>query len=226
MVTRGNVTVMATTGAPGARKVGRPPGPRRDPAERRDELLDACVRAIKALGPDLSMADLAAEADVSRPILYDHFGDRAGIAAALAKRYAANLDLALTPVLNREAPFRELLRDGIDVFCRFVDREPELWQFLQSSPPPAGGSAQGDSLEVTVGRMIANALARALDRAGADPSVAPVWAAAILGAVFLAAETWSNRRHISRSDLVDQLTALLVDGIATTGAADVAGPFG
>lgn len=220
MVTRGNVAAMATKGATGARKVGRPPGPRRDPAERRDELLDACVRAIQALGPDLSMAELAAEADVSRPILYDHFGDRAGIATALVQRYATTLDLALAPVLHREAPFREVLHDGIDVFCRFVDREPSLWKFLQ-----AAQADHSDSIEVRVGRMLADALASALATAGADASVAPVWAAAILGAVFLAAEDWSTTRRVSRSVLVDQLTALLVDGLATSGAADVAGPF-
>jgi AcrR family transcriptional regulator len=167
------------------------------------------------------MAELAAEADVSRPILYDHFGDRAGIAAALVRRYAATLDVALTPVMERDAPFREVLRDGIDVFCRFVDREPALWRFLQA----AQGAPHEDSIEITVGRMIAGALSRALERADADPSVAPMWAAAILGAVFLAAETWSTRRTVSRKVLVDQLTALLVDGLVTSGAADVTGPF-
>jgi AcrR family transcriptional regulator len=212
---------MAATSAAGGRRVGRPPGPRRDPAVRRDELLDACVRAIRELGPDLSMADLAAEAGVTRPILYDHFGDRAGIAAALVRRYAANLDTALAPVMEREAPFRDVLRDGIDVFCTFVDREPALWSFLQA----AQAAPHEDSLEITVGRKIALALAGALERAGADPSVAPVWAAGILGAVFLAAETWSTRRTVSRKVLVDQLTSLLVDGLGTSGAADVPGPF-
>lgn len=168
------------------------------------------------------MADLAAEAGVTRPILYDHFGDRAGVAAALVRRYAASLDGALTPVMEREAPFRDVLRDGIDVFCRFVDREPSLWRFLQS----AQTTASEDSIEITVGRMLGGALATALERADADPSVAPVWAAAILGAVFLAAEAWSTKRRVSRTVLVDQLTALLIDGLATSGAADVTGPFG
>jgi AcrR family transcriptional regulator len=186
---------------------------------RRDELLDACVRAIRDRGPDLSMADLAAEAGITRPILYDHFGDRAGVAAALVQRYAATLETALTPVVERHAPLRDVLRDGIDVFCRFVDREPALWRFLQA----AHGEPSEGSIEFAVGRMLAQSLADALRRAGADPSVAPVWAAAILGAVFLAAETWSTTRPVSRRALVDQLTALLVDGLGP--AADVAGPF-
>jgi AcrR family transcriptional regulator len=210
---------MVTTMATGERRVGRPPGPTRDRAERRDELLDACERAIRELGADLSMADLAAEAGVTRPILYDHFGDRAGIAAALAQRYSANLGAALTPVMGRPKPFPEVLRDGIDVFCRFVDKEPDLWRFLESAPP---GDA---SMEFRVGRMLADSLAGALDAAGADSSVAEVWAAAILGAVFLAAETWSTKRAIPRAQLVDQLTALLVGGLSSAGLDEVSGPF-
>jgi AcrR family transcriptional regulator len=209
------VTAMAT----GARRVGRPPGPRRDPAERRDELLDACERAIRTIGADASMADLAAEAGVSRPILYDHFGDRAGVAIALAQRYTDRLGDALTPVMGRPKPFPEVLRDGIDVFCRFVDKEPELWRFLESAPP---GEA---SMEFAVGRMLADSLAGALDAAGADSTVAPVWAAAILGAVFLAAESWSSKRPIPRAQLVDQLTALLVGGLSAAGLDEVSGPF-
>lgn len=203
------------------RRVGRPPGPRRDPAERRDELLDACVRAIRAHGPDLSMADLAAEAGVTRPILYDHFGDRSGIAGALARRYAGALGDALSPVLAREAPFADILYDGIDVFCVFVDREPELWRFLQNATPPH----DDHSIEQAVGRILADSLRSALARADADPSRADVWAAAILGAVFLATETWSVTRHISRRELVDQLTAILLGGLSATGADTTTGPF-
>jgi AcrR family transcriptional regulator len=203
-----------------ARRVGRPPGPRRDPAERRDELLDACERAIRALGPDASMAELAAEAGVSRPILYDHFGDRAGIAAALVRRYTANLGDALAPVMDRAEPFGQLLRDGILVFCAFVDREPALWRFLQSAPP-----THDESIEFRVGQLLSDALAGALTRAGADASVAPVWAAAIIGAVFLAAESWSTTRPIPRRTLVDQLATLLIGGLDATGADQVEGPF-
>ena len=34
-------------------------------------------------------------------------------------------------------PFAQLLRDGILVFCAFVDKEPELWRFLQNASGPS-----------------------------------------------------------------------------------------
>src|SRR6266508_3048551 len=60
--------------APPVRR-GRPRGPRRSREERREELLDAAERAIRRIGPQASMEELAAEAGITKPILYSHFGD-------------------------------------------------------------------------------------------------------------------------------------------------------
>nr|MBO2503962.1 TetR family transcriptional regulator [Thermoanaerobacterales bacterium] len=49
---------------------GRPRGPRRDRSERRAELLDAAERAIRRTGPKASMDEIAAEAGITKPILY------------------------------------------------------------------------------------------------------------------------------------------------------------
>ena len=38
------------------------------------------------------MADIAAEAGISKPVLYHHFGDKAGLAAAIADRFLAELE--------------------------------------------------------------------------------------------------------------------------------------
>ena len=63
-----------------------PAGPRRDPDERRAELLGAAERAIRRIGPHASMDEIAAEAGITKPILYSHFGDKAGLVTALSGR--------------------------------------------------------------------------------------------------------------------------------------------
>ena len=44
--------------------------------QRRAELVLAAVRAIDQHGPDAGIADIAAEAGVSRPVLYRYFADK------------------------------------------------------------------------------------------------------------------------------------------------------
>ena len=54
---------------------------------RRRELLEAADRVVLRDGPGASMNAIAAEAGITKPILYRHFGDKGGLYAALAKRH-------------------------------------------------------------------------------------------------------------------------------------------
>jgi AcrR family transcriptional regulator len=205
------------------RRIGRPPGPRRDPLERREELLDACVRAIREHGSDVSMAELAAEAGVTRPILYDAFGDRAGVAAALVARYGADIDKALGASLSKPVTLREALVEGIEFFVRFIEREPEIFRFLEGA---AAAADQIGSMERAIGVRLGEVLSAALHAAGRDPTMGPTWAHALLGMVFAAAEWWAAERTVSRRTLVVHLESLMAGALSSAGIGDLEGPFG
>ena len=211
---------MADQATGGGRRVGRPRGPRRDPAERREELLAAAVDAIRRHGPDVSMAELAEAAGVTRPILYDHFGDRAGVAAALAERFAGELAAGLRGVFSAPVPAREAIARGIDLFCRFIDKEPAVYRFLENAASPSDAA----TMERTVARPLGDIFAAALTASGADPAMGRTWGHAVPGMVFAAAEWWSATRRISRHDLVAHLTELLAGGLAGAGITTLGPP--
>jgi AcrR family transcriptional regulator len=55
--------------------------------DRREQLLEAALRIVRARGADgLTLVTLAEAAGVSRPIVYDHFGTRSGLLLALYQR--------------------------------------------------------------------------------------------------------------------------------------------
>jgi AcrR family transcriptional regulator len=204
------------------RRIGRPPGPRRDPLERREELLDAFVRAIRAHGSDVSMAQLAAEAGVTRPVLYDAFGDRAGVAAALVARYGTDIDKALGAAFSKPITLREALVEGIEFFVRFIEREPDVFRFLEAA---AGAPDEIGSMERGIGLRLGSVLSSALRSVGGDPNMGPTWAHALLGMVFASVEWWSVERPVSRRALVVHLESFMSGALASAGIADVEGPF-
>lgn len=198
-----------------ARRVGRPPGPTRDRAERRAELLDAATAAIREKGADATMAELAAAAGITKPILYAHFGDKAGLGAALAQRVVEELNETLLGGLITGASAEDRVRATVEAFVGFVEREPELYRFLV-----AGGL---DDMELVsqIGNQITIVLGTALRAAGGDSGPAELWSYAIIGAVFVSAEWWLARKVISRSQLVDDLCRLLWRGLESTGLGGV-----
>ena len=197
------------------RRVGRPPGPTRDKAERRDELLEAATAAIRRIGADATMAELAAAAGVTKPILYSHFGDKAGLGAALAKRVVSELNETLLGGLVTGGGAEERVRATVDAFVGWIEREPELYRFLVAD-------GLGDMALVSeIGNQITIVLSTALRAAGGDSGPAELWSYAIIGAVFVTAEWWLDRRVVSRTQLVDDLCRLLWHGLGSTGLQDV-----
>jgi AcrR family transcriptional regulator len=194
------------------RRVGRPPGPRADTAQRRGELLDAAARAIRRLGPGASMDEIAREAGMTKPILYAHFGDKAGLAAALSERFASELVPEVLGAFQRDLEATEMVRTAIDTFIGFVEADPDVYRFLVRGFAGSGASFVDQDLVKAFGLQLAQVLRSGLRNAGEDSGPAELWAFAILGAVFSAAEWWLARPIMSRSDLVDYLAALVLNG--------------
>src|SRR5689334_18692300 len=84
------------------------------------------------------MADIAAEAGISKPVLYTHFGDKAGLAAAVADWYLGDLGETLERVFANVDDPRAAVRDAIDVFAQFAEREPALYRFLVTGAEGTG----------------------------------------------------------------------------------------
>jgi AcrR family transcriptional regulator len=210
----------ATPRGEGVVRPGRPRGPRRDRDERRAELLDAAERAVRRIGPQASMDELAAEAGVTKPILYSHFGDKAGLVTALAERVAGRLNAAVIgelamPREPAQAP-REVVAATIAAFCTFIESEPALYRFLVQTaihqPRGSGTRVAGD-----ISKEIAVSLGSGLRRAGADSGAAELWATAIVGMTIAGAGWWLERRSMSKDDMVEYLTQLLWSGLSGAG---------
>ena len=81
-----------------------PPSPARRGPRTRTELLDAAERVVLRDGPSASMNAIATEAGITKPILYRHFGDKAGLYVALADRHIETLLDLLREALTRPGP--------------------------------------------------------------------------------------------------------------------------
>src|SRR5262245_32768795 len=102
----------------------------RDP-RRRSALLDAADRVIRREGPEASMAAIAAEAGITKPILYRHFGDKSGLYQALAERHTRSVINVLRPELARPGmglPARA--RATVNAYLDAIAADHNLYRFL------------------------------------------------------------------------------------------------
>jgi AcrR family transcriptional regulator len=199
--------------------MGRPEPTEEEREARRTALLDAAVQAIRKHGPGASMEELAKAAGVTKPILYRHFGHRDGLTAALATRFALGLESTLQAAMVAGNAPRETLEKTIDAYLEFVERDPEVYQFLVRrllAHDPSSDLNVANFLG-QVGNQVAVVLGEQLRAANADSGGAEPLAHGLVGMVHAAGDWWLERQTMPRQRLVTYLVDLLWGGFIGIG---------
>jgi AcrR family transcriptional regulator len=178
---------------------------------RREELLDAADRIVRSRGRDTSMDEIAAEAGITKPILYRHFGDKDGLYEALAERYVEELKEALLPA-GKARGARDRLAATIDAYLAYVEREPERYRFLLGAAERSStAELMADFRRERVERCADTATAN-LRRVGIEGPVGELWAHAVSGLIREAGIWWLETRAMPRKRVVEHLTAVVWEG--------------
>ncbi|SDC99113.1 DNA-binding transcriptional regulator, AcrR family [Actinokineospora iranica] len=180
--------------------------------------MEAALRALAKHGPDLGMEHVAAEAGVTKPVLYRHFTDKADLFVALGHRGTEILFERLIPAMSREEAPLPRIRKSLDAFFSIIQEYPNLYRLLVRSKF-ADRRIDADIVAEDK-QVIANALSSLLgDYLRAykiDSGGAEVWGHGIVGMVQNVGEWWLERPTMSRDAVVEYLTMTIwaaIDGV-------------
>lgn len=187
--------------------------------QRRRQLLEAADRVVLRDGPKASMNAIAAEAGITKPILYRHFGDKSGLYRALAKRHTDALLGALKAALDAPADRRARVEATLDTYLAAIEARPQVYRFLMH-PADDAAEAQLPEQGFDVGRHSAPLLRRLgeelavvieerVDLGPDSAQLARVWGHGIVGMMHAAGDWWLGERPCSRAQLVSSLADLL-----------------
>ena len=103
-------------------------------AERREQILDVTRELARERGfHELTIDAVARRAGITRPVVYGHFGDLAGLLHALVdregERAAAQLAALLPTDLGAGDP-REILVGALRAFLEAVNADPTTWRLV------------------------------------------------------------------------------------------------
>ncbi len=119
--------------APRMTRSGRKFGTRSVPRETRmEEMLQVAGRIFAARGyHGTSMDDVAAQADISKPLLYRYFGSKDGLYIALIERAGQHLLAGMSHVSTEGEPIERVER-SVNAILAFIDRYRDSWRVLFS----------------------------------------------------------------------------------------------
>ncbi|MET9660474.1 TetR family transcriptional regulator [Streptomyces sp. NPDC006510] len=192
---------------------------------RRRELLEAADRVVLRDGPGASMNAIAAEAGITKPILYRHFGDKGGLYRALAKRHTDALLIALRAALDAPAERRRRVESTLDTYLAAIEARPQVYRFLMHPADDAAPSTEqgfdvgrhSAPLLRRLGEELALVIAERVDLGPDSEAMARIWGHGIVGMMHAAGDWWLGERPCSREQLVRSLADLLWGRLSAAG---------
>jgi AcrR family transcriptional regulator len=176
--------------------------------ERRNELVDGTIEAIRRQSRFLSMDEIAAEIGVSKTVLYRYFVDKNDLTTAVMMRFAqTTLIPNMAAALSSNLDGYDLAREVIRVYVDTVASNPEPYGFVMANSSGSKSKVIADS-ERIIARMIAVMLRRRMREVGMDVGGVEPWAYLIVGGVQLATHSWMSDPRMTSDELIDYLTML------------------
>ncbi|MEW2580782.1 TetR family transcriptional regulator [Streptomyces syringium] len=192
--------------------------------QRRRELLEAADRVVLRDGPGASMNAIAAEAGITKPILYRHFGDKGGLYRALAVRHTDALLDGLRSALDAPVARRERVESTLDAYLAAIEARPQVYRFLMHPADEGQPSEQGFDvgrhsapLLRRMGEELARVIAERVDLGPGGEDLARTWGHGIVGMMHAAGDWWLREQPFPRAQLVRHLTDLLWGRLAVAG---------
>ncbi|MET9623946.1 MULTISPECIES: TetR family transcriptional regulator [unclassified Streptomyces] len=192
--------------------------------QRRRELLEAADRVVLRDGPRASMNAIAAEAGITKPILYRHFGDKGGLYRALATRHTDALLAALRAALDAPADRRRRVEATLDTYLASIEAMPQVYRFLMHPAEETQQAEQGFDvgrhsapLLRRMGEELGQVIAERIDLGPGGDAQARIWGHGIVGMMHAAGDWWLGERPCSRAELVRSLADLLWGRLAEAG---------
>ena len=194
-----------------------PPRPRvrMTGAQRREQLLDIGRELFGQRGYEAtSIEEVAARADVSKPVVYEHFGGKDGLYAVVVDRELQLVLDRFTSALSAPGRPRELLERAALVLLDYIEEDTVGFRVLTRDAPLTSGVGTFSSLIGEVARKVEHILADQFDARGYDPQLAELYSQALVGMVALVGQWWLDTRSPAKHEVAAHLVNLAYNGLA------------
>ncbi|MEV0165326.1 TetR family transcriptional regulator [Nonomuraea fuscirosea] len=182
-------------------------------AERREQLISIGRTLFAEKGFDgTSIEEIAATAQVSKPVVYEHFGGKEGVYAVVVDREMQKLLGMITEALSASHALIKLERAAM-ALLRYIEESSEGFRILVRDSHAASGTGSFASLISEIASQVEDVLADEFAGRGYDPKLAPMYAQMLVGMVALTGQWWLDVRKPGREEVAAHLVNLAWNGL-------------
>src|SRR3982074_2263654 len=160
-------------------------------AERRYQLIDAARTLFAERGYEgTSIEEIAQRANVSKPVVYEHFGGKEGLYAVVVDREMSALLDGITSSLTNNRSRVRVERVALALLTYVEERTDGFRILIRDSPAAITSGGTYSTLLNEAVNQVSSILAGDFSRRGLDPETAPLYDQALVGSVSMTGQGW------------------------------------
>lgn len=181
-------------------------------SQRRAQLISIGRAAFAERGLDgVSVEEIAVRAGVSKPVIYEHFGGKDGLYKAIIEEDAAELEVTILEAISH-GRWRERIEGSIVALLTFVEENTDGFLILVHGQVPGEERTFSTLLNKSIAQ-VSSFLGVAFKHRGLDPSIAPLYAQAIVGTASNTALWWLDQRSPDKYTVAAHISNLAWNGL-------------
>jgi AcrR family transcriptional regulator len=165
-------------------------------SQRHEQLVDVARGLFAEKGLDgTSVEEIAAQAGVSKPVVYEHFNGKEGLYDVVVDRAVTALQEAIAETLNAYDSPRALIEQGTITLLDFIEDHPDSFRIISRDSSATAPGASFATILSDIASRVEDQLAEGFAKTGHDPQTAPLYAQMLVGLVALAGQWWVDNRE-------------------------------
>jgi len=202
-------------------------------SERREQLIAVARGLFAERGFDAtSVEEVAARAQVSKPVVYEHFGGKEGLYAVVVDREITTISAAISsaiadpaagaaagPEAGRHGPggsdasgsASRIAERAALALLTYIEDSPDGFRILSAGSDRAAGTYS--TLLADVAIEVSGILASQFAAHDLDPRTAPLYAQMLVGIVAMPAQWWLENRSMSKEEVAAHMVNLAWNGL-------------
>ena len=207
-------------------------------SERREQLIAVARGLFAERGFDAtSVEEVAARAQVSKPVVYEHFGGKEGLYAVVVDREITTISAAISSAITGpaaspgsrpaadsgpEGPSRpsgsgtsgsasRIAERAALALLTYIEDSPDGFRILSAGSDRAAGTYS--TLLADVAIEVSGILASQFAAHDLDPRTAPLYAQMLVGIVAMPAQWWLENRAMSKEEVAAHMVNLAWNGL-------------
>ena len=181
--------------------------------ERRAQLLEVGRSVFAERGYEAaSVEEIAARANITKPVVYEHFNGKEGLYAVIVDREVQSLLGHITESLEGSHP-RALLEQAAVAFLSYIEAEPEGFRILVRDSPVTSATGTLASVIGDIAMQVEYILRNQFKDRGFDTKLSPLYSQALVGMVALVGQWWLDAGRPKKDIVAAHLVNLAWNGL-------------